>query len=229
MTTNLKPDANPELKSSAGKFYIEGITYTKDIQKKQKSKAMLGFDQRLLILLRSESFKRYPELFTDDSSSGIPLWVDISQVTNDNKTKTLTWMLCTGMLCGIIFPLPGEMEEKFDIKTGVWNGQGGIRGESIKNNFQRDSEFWVSVFTPTALITIPGESDVPKISGTILDTDSQMKEYELITAQQIATSLAKSISEKDASYWKTMPSMRLKGSQSLPEAIPFSTNQADAF
>lgn len=224
-TTNLKPDTNPELTSPAGKFYIEGITYTNNIP---KNPTMSDFDKRLLSLVRKECITRYPELFSGDSSSSIPLWVDVNQKTDSNDSKTFTWMFCSLMLCGIIFPLPGESDEQFDIKAGVWNGGEGIKGASANKSFQRNMYFWVSVFTPSALITIPGESDFPKESGTIFEIESQMAAYELLTAQQIATALAKSVAEKDLGFWTARPLM-LKGTQSLPEAIQPSTNQTDAF
>ncbi len=225
-TTNLKPETNLELKYSAGKFYIEGLKYDNNLP---ENPTMADFDKRLLPLVRKECIARYPELFSGDSSSSIPLWIDVNQKTNSNDTKTFTWMFCSLMLCGMVFPLPGESDEQFDVKAGVWNGQQGIKGASANKSFDRNMYFWVTVFTPLALITIPGESDFPKESGTIFGIESQMAAYELLTAQQIATALAKSVAEKDPSFWSARPLM-LKGTQSvLPEAIQPSTSQTDAF
>lgn len=227
-TTNLKPESNPELKSPAGKFYIEGIKYTNNIPKEQQKQSISDFNESIVPLVRKECIARYPELFSADSSSSIPLWVEVTHYTTNNDGKTITWMFCSLMLCGIIFPLPGEVDEQFDIKTGVWNGQQGIKGTFAHNNFERDSYFWVSVFTPSALITIPGESDFPKVSGTIFNINSQMAEYQALTAEQIATAIAKSVAEKDLGFWSARP-LILKGTQSIPEAIQPSANQADAF
>lgn len=227
-TTTLKPDANPELKSPAGKFYIEGITYDNNFPKEQQKQSISDFNKRILPLVRKECITRYPELFSDDSSSSIPLWVDVNQKTNNNDTKTFTWMFCSLMLCGIVFPLPGEADEQFDLKIGVWDGNENIKGASLKESFQRNMYFWVSVFTPSALITIPGESDFPKESGTILGMQGQIDAYELLTAQQIATALAKPVAEKDIAFWAARP-LTLKSTQTLPEAIQPSTTQIDAF
>jgi hypothetical protein len=239
-TTNLKPDANPELKSPAGKFYIEGIKYTTENVLPSSGAVKQDFeDQRkdyedkfvknLLPLVRKECIARYPGLFTDNSSSSIPLWVDVNHISTTNDTKTLTWMFCTVMLAGIILPLPAETNEKIELKAGVWNGQEGIRGAAIQKSFQRETEVWVSLL-PTALITIPGESDFPKISGTILDLENQIAAYELATAQQITTALAKSVAGKGSNYWAAVPSSQKSAvQQSLPEAIPSSPNTADPF
>ena len=227
-TTDFKPEANTELKSSAGKFYIEGLTYANNIPIEQKNQPMLDVDKRLLVLLRKECIARYPELFSEDASSSIPLWVDVNQITTIYNAKSLTWLLCTGLLCGLVFPLPGGSEEQFAIKAGVWNGQEGIKGASIKKDFQRTSSIWSSALTPSALITIPGESDFPKWSYTEFNIKGHTDAYEVITAQQISTALAKSVSDKDLSFWSARPLM-LKGAQSIPEAIQASTNQTDAF
>ena len=240
-TTNLKPEANPELKSSAGKFYIEGIKYTSNTINQtspgmgqdfetQKKAYEEEFGRRLLALVRKECAARYPALFTDNSSSATPLWIEVNHITVTNDSRTLTWMLCTVMLSGIIFPCPGDTNETIEIKTGVWNGQEGIRGATILNNFQRYTEFWVSVFTPSALIPISGESDFPKISGTIFEIESQTASYELITAQQVATAVAKSVAEKDSNYWVAMPAKQKKNiQQALPEAIAPTKTAADPF
>lgn len=227
-TTDLKPETNPELKSSAGKFYIEGLTYANNIPIEQKNQPMLDIDKRLLPLMRKECITRYPQLFSEDASSSIPLWVDVNQVTTIDNNKSMIWFLSSVMLCGLVFPLPGGSDDQFAIKAGVWNGQEGIKGASVKRDFQRTSATWSSAFTPLALITIPGESDFPKSSYTEFNPRSRINDYELITAQQIATALAKSMADKDSGFWSARPLM-LKGSQSIPEAIQPSTNQIDAF
>jgi hypothetical protein len=132
------------------------------------------------------------------------------------------------MLCGTIFPCPGDTNEKIKIETGTWNGRDGIRGAAVPNSFQRYSEFWVSIL-PTALIPISGESDFPKISGTIFEIESQTATYELITAQQVATAIAKSVAEKKSDYWAVSPPPQIAVQQSLPEAIAPAKNTADPF
>ena len=128
----------------------------------------------------------------------------------------------------LIFPCPGDTNEKIKIETGTWNGRDGIRGAAVPNSFQRYSEFWVSIL-PTALIPISGESDFPKISGTIFEIESQTATYELITAQQVATAIAKSVAEKKSDYWAVSPPPQIAVQQSLPEAIAPAKNTADPF
>lgn len=238
-TTSLKPEANPDLKSPAGKFYVEGIKYTGENANQargmgqdfeaQKKAYEEKFCRNILPLVRKECAARYPGLFTDNSSSAIPLWVDINHKTSTDDSRTLTWMLCTVMICGIILPCPGDTDEKFELKTGVWDGREGIRGAAANNNFQRYSEFWVSIL-PTALIPISGESDFPKISGTIADIDRQMAAYELITAQQISTAVAKSVADKKSDYWTVAPQQqKLAVPQALPEAVAPAKTAADPF
>jgi len=87
------------------------------------------------------------------------------------------------------------------------------------------------VFTPSALIPISGESDFPKISGTVFEVESQTAAYELVTAQQISTAIAKSVAEKDSNYWAAAgPSPRkIAVQQALPEAIAPAKNTTDPF
>ena len=242
-TTSLKPEVNPDLKSPAGKFYVEGIKYTTDIvrqsspdSKRQDADGQIKayeekFCKNVLPLVRKECITRYPALFTDSSSSAaaIPLWVDVNHITVTNDSRSITWMLCTVMICGIILPCPGDSDETIEIKTGVWDGREGIRGAAVPNSFKRFSEFWVSIL-PTALIPISGESDFPKISGTVFEIESQMAAYELITAQQIATAIAKSVADKKSDYWAVAPQQqKIAVQQALPEAVAPAKTAADPF
>ncbi len=203
VTTNLKPETNPELKSPAGQFYVAGLKYAWAMSNGELDKEVVGkAEQRLLPLVRQECIARYPGLFLDTASSGaIPLGVEISCTTTMHSGKTIAWMLCTLDICGTILPAPGDTDEDFDVKVGVWNGRDGIGGVPLQNSFQRQEHVWVSVFSPAALITIPGESDFPKVSGTIFGIQGQMEASYQQTAQQVATTLAQLVATKEPGFW----------------------------
>lgn len=212
MTTNLKPSSDPKLKSAAGKFYIEGIKYTSisNSQPREDKPALAksyenDFRNQLLSSMHKECVARYPGLFSAEPASAIPLRVDVKHMSNTDSSQVPVKMFCTLLLCGTILPLSAETDEKIELNIGIDDGRENIAGKGIKKSFDRKTEVWVSVLLPTALITIPGESDFPKISGTILGIDKQITEGARITAQQIVTAVAETIVTKDAAYWKTAP------------------------
>ena len=206
MTTNLKPETDPTLKSPAGQFYIAGLKYkyadaNQQVQIDQSTIA--DAERRLLPLVRKECTSRYPALFMAEASSAIPLGVEVDCTMTMHTGKMVAWMLCTVDLCGTFFPCPAAQDEDFDVKAGVWNGRDGIGGTPLQNSFRREDHLWVSVFSPAALITIPGESDFPKMSGTLLGMQEQMETSYQQTAQQVATALAKLVAVKEPGYWTT--------------------------
>ncbi|MFA6713861.1 MAG: hypothetical protein WC082_03195 [Victivallales bacterium] len=212
MTTNLKPSADPKLKSAAGKFYIEGIKYTNisSSQPREDKPALAksyenDFRNQLLSSMRKECVARYPGLFSTEPASAIPLRVDVKHMSSTDSSQVPLKMFCTLLLCGTILPLSTETDEKIELDIGIDDGRGNIAGKAVKKSFERKSEVWVSVLLPTALIPIPGESDFPKISGTILGIDKQVTDSARITAQQIITAVAKAIITKNIAYWKTAP------------------------
>jgi hypothetical protein len=219
VTTNLKPGTDPELKSPAGQFYVAGLKYkyadaNQQVQMDQTTIA--DAERRLLPLVRKESASRYPALFVNEaSSSSIPLGVEVNCTITQHNGKMVAWMLCTVDICGTILPVPGDYDEDFDVKAGIWNGRDGIAGVPLQNSFRREDHMWVSVFSPAALITIPGESDFPKMSGTIFGIQSQMETGYQQTAQQVATALAQLVATKEPGFW-VVPA----GSESSPAALP---------
>jgi len=218
VTTSLKPEANPDLKSPAGRFYIAGLKYQyKDanprIQVDQKT--IEDTERRLLSLVSQECASRYPGLFVGEAaSSSIPLGVEVSCTTTQHTGKTLAWMLCTADLCGLIFPCPGQMDQAFDVKAGVWSGRNGLRGAPLQKNVLTENHFWVSVLTPSALFHMPGESDFPKKSGTLFSLQQQMETGYRQAAQQVATALAQLVADKEAGFW-TVP----VGAESIPATM----------
>ena len=224
VTTNFKPETDPELKSPAGQFYVAGLKYgwamsNGEINKEVVAKA----EERLLPLVRQECSARYPGLFIQEASAGsIPLGVEVNCTTTMHSGKTIAWMLCTADICGTIFPAPGDTDQDFNVKAGLWNGRDGIGGVPLQNGFRREEHVWVSVFSPAALITIPGESDFPKVSGTIFGIQGQMEASYQQTAQQVATALAHLVATKEPGFW-VVPAGRETTSatlSSLPATLP---------
>jgi hypothetical protein len=183
--------------------------------------------------VRKECASRYPALFVDEaSSSSIPLGVEVICTTTQHPGKTIAWMLCTVDICGTILPAPGDTDEDFDVKAGVWNGRDGIAGAPLQNGFHREDHVWVSIFSPAALISIPGESDFPKTSGTLFSMQEQMRNSYQITAQQVATSLAHLVADKEPGFWVVSASSESSpaASSSAPTTtLPPPTDQAAPF
>ena len=218
-TTDLKPEANAELKSPAGRFYVAGLKYkyadaNPQIQIDQKT--IDDAERRLLTLVNKECASRYPALFVDEASSGsIPLGVEVNCTTTQHPGKSMAWILCTVDICGLILPAPGQVDEAFEVKTGVANGRGGMSGSPLQKSFRREDHFWVSVMTPSALIHMPGESDFPKMSGTLFSIQAQMDSSYQQTAQQVATALAQLVATQEPGFW-VVP----VGSESVPTTLP---------
>jgi hypothetical protein len=218
VTTNLKPGMDSELKSPAGQFYVAGLKYAnaKPLQNPaDEQKTVADIERRLLPLVRKECTSRYPALFMDEASSFIPLGVEVRNTTTMHNGKMMAWELGTACLCGLIFPLPSDSDEDFDVRAGVWDGRDGMQGAPLQTSFRRENHVWVSILTPTALITIPGKSDFPKVSGTLFGIQNQMETYYQQIAQQIATALAQLVATKEPGYW-----VAPVGRESTPAALP---------
>jgi len=213
VVTNLKPETNVGLKSTAGSFYIAGLKYHNS--NSQMAQADAEIERALLPVLRRECLSRYPGLFVDETAKAIPLGVDLKNTNIMHDGETICWMAGTLMLCGMVFPLPGQSDEDITVGVRVWSGQETLWDAPFQKNFRRENHMWVSIFTPLALITIPGESDFPKMSGTLLDVQAQQETYYQQIAQQVATVLAKMVVTKDAAYWAAQP----RG-QSIPAVVP---------
>lgn len=205
MTTDLKPEKDPVLKASAGTFYVAELTFSADNLSQQTAETYKKYQRELLPLLRKECLERYPALFTDDSSGAIPLKIDVGSTTAMHTLKTIGWLYGTLLISGVILPCPGDSDEDIDMRVGVWTGRENLRSATLQKSFRREIHTWVSLLTPAALITIPGESDFPKVSGSLFNMQGMEKVYLQQLASQIATALAKTVVTKDAEYWTAQP------------------------
>ncbi|MDD5596453.1 MAG: hypothetical protein PHV82_00825 [Victivallaceae bacterium] len=108
-------------------------------------------------------------------------------------------MLCSLTLCGTIFPAPLNSERNINVAVSLWNGYDG-GGLSVNNSFRRREYVWVS-FSPCALITVPGESDFPKISEAFNMGRFAYNDIPQV-AQQIAAVTARAVTGKSPVHWK---------------------------
>lgn len=222
VVTDLKPEKNGELKAAAGPFYVAGLKYASTIphapQNQQSDQNMAEIERQLLPLVRHACASRYPALFVDEPGKAIPVGVEVDDtITDTHQSKTLAWMLGTLDICGVIFPCPGQQDDAFTVKTGVWNGGARLRSAVPQITFHREMHFWLTVFTPLGLITVPGETDFPKTSGTLFDMQGLQNDYCQQVAQQLATVLAKQVTTQDAAYWTAQP---LEPYPSVPAVQP---------
>jgi hypothetical protein len=221
--TDLKPEADPKLASSAGKFYIAGLSYNCDAGYVHESPPPMdvAYEKNLLRPLRKECSARYPLLFSEASESAIPLFVTVEEEFKQSEFKTIAWMLGTLMIVPMILPAPFvDMDRDITVSAGVWNGTDSKGSGTVRSSFHRKHILWGTVLTPLALIPIPGESDFPKESSVFCMSRGGFDDIPQV-AQQTATALAKMVVTKDAAYWTAQP--RWTGSPaSLSNPAPMS-------
>ena len=206
ITTDFKPEADPELKSPAGKFYVADLKYTyAEITQTDDNDTppfVAQIERLLLSLLREECKERYPALFELDKAKAIPLGVTVKKTFDMHESKTLGWMFGTLLISGTILPAPIHQTEELDLKVCVWTGETGVTTAFLQKNFQREFHGWMSLLTPAGLIHMPGESDFPKKSATALTDFYGQKTMYPPLASQLATAIAKLVMEKDAAFWE---------------------------
>lgn len=216
--TDLLPESDAKLTAPSGTFYVADLKFGSSTPNPQLAQSYEKYQRQLLPLLRKECMERYPALFSDDPTFAIPLGVDVETTTTMHNLKMLAWMYGTLLISGVILPCPGDSDEDFDVAAFVWSGRDQRQGPSLQKSFRRENHTWVSLLTPAALITIPGESDFPKVSGTIFNVQKMETVYLQQLAPQIATALAKLVVTRDSAYWTAQP--RWTGSPSMSPALP---------
>jgi hypothetical protein len=209
MLTDLKPAKNAELKSPAGTFYVADLKFNLvlDNPSPQTTETYKEYQRKLLPLLKKECVERYPALFANDAASSIPLTLTAETTSTSHDFKTKCWLLGTLLISGVILPCPGQTDEDITLKAGIWTGKEERQVTVLEKKFRREIHMWISLLTPAALITIPGESDIPKVSETLLDIPQIERSYLQLLASQIATALAETIAIKDPEFWTSQPRM----------------------
>ena len=141
--------------------------------------------------LQQTMSKGYPQLFTDDLEA-IPLVVRVESRNDSNGV---------GAFIGGFFTLgtlPVPSYTGFEREVGVtpWSGAGALLPESVVRYSRRD-HIWVTIFTPLALIPLPGRSDMDRATGTILSANDnsyvkkQQAFNELTFQKAVLSALAK--------------------------------------
>ena len=207
IVTDFRPEADPELSSQAGMFYIAELKYTYTNSDNKKNNLENDFSKKcerfLLPILRKNCIRYYPALFTEEPTDAIPLDVTVENTFNMHEGKTMGWMFGTLLISGLIFPVPVEQDEDIVVKICIWNEQRNIHQTPLKMKFERVFHAWVSILTPIALIPVPGESDFPKTSVNITEDFYGQKTLLPQLASQVTTAIAKMITTTDPAYWAT--------------------------
>jgi len=205
VVTDMKPAANPELKSPAGTFYVADFKLVPD--QRETAPNIIGmwkkYQQEALPLLKKECVSRYPALFSTDATASIPLCITVETTQTRHELKTMCWMFGTLMVCGSILPLPGGRDEDILLKAYVGTGPNPIQTTTVQKNFRREFHGWMSLLTPSALIPIPGDSDLPKVSATVLNSEKVFYLQPLTT--QIVTALAETLATTAPEFWTAQP------------------------
>ncbi len=128
---------------------------------------------------------RYPQLFSRDPKA-IPCTVSIAYLSQD-KPKELPLLILTLGLAGMVFPCwpPHEFHQNFDITLDA--GEDRVFGKTACSACEFKS---ISLYTPFALLGVPGESDIPKQSGVVA---SQNKEFQERKGEAILDELVEAI------------------------------------
>jgi hypothetical protein len=187
--TTLKPVPEPGLNVPGSRFYIADLKYTTPANPYSAKQ-----EARISQLFKKECPEDYPNLFTSSPDGSIPLRVEVNQTTKAYIGKTMCWMYGTLLISGLILPCPGQTDESYNINVSVWNSNPALPGQSCATNgFRNEYYTWCSILTPAALKEIPGESDFPKISGSIFNMEPMMEDYYKTISSQLAAAVAHAV------------------------------------
>ncbi|MBE9537087.1 MAG: hypothetical protein IMF07_07890, partial [Proteobacteria bacterium] len=141
-------------------------------------------------LLMKEAEKAYPELFAAKGNI-IPVELKI-RIKRSDRPSFFKYLLFS--LYGII---PSTFSVKEDIKLDVK-----IRDESNELLLRKTSDLsleatrWMTMFTPLGLIPIPGESDIPKLTGIDQFADTKGSEPHFVR-RSIVNGIVKTLKDSD--------------------------------
>lgn len=215
--TTLKPASEPGLSVPDSRFYIADLNYTLPAtpysEKQQK---------RISEEFKKECLSAYPKLFTDSPDGAVPLSVTISQTNKVYLGKTMCWMYGTLLISGVILPCPGQMDEAYEINVSV-------RGNNqtllcTTNGFRNEYHTWCSLLTPAALMEIPGESDFPKISGSLFNMKPLEDDYYNTISRQLASAVAHAVVGSGSEFTKMTPVPAPVIAQTKPPAVEKTDN-----
>jgi hypothetical protein len=140
-------------------------------------------------------------------------------------------MFGTLFMAPYFLPLPTDRDRNMTVAIGTGTGHEGFKNIAFRKEFNRKEHGWFTIFSPLALIAIPGKSDFPKES-----TIFNMKGLDLYDdvpqlAQQVATALAKLVATQDAAFWTSQPRTGTSSplSPTRPVATPLPPETVDPF
>jgi hypothetical protein len=155
-----------------------------------------GFAERFTTLAE----KRYPRLFSN-SRNAIPIAVRIDLAVKAQSQATIAGAVLTfGIIGGIFpsFPWTTEWQVKIQIED--------IREETIlTTGFKTEDRGWFSLFSPFGLISIPGESDAPKVSSTESCPGVLPREHSQYAAECMIDLLAMELLKLNPAKLRTRP------------------------
>jgi hypothetical protein len=201
--TTLKPVSEPELRVPDCRFYIADLQYTTVPNAYNGNRQ----EDRLAKQFKKECSIAYPNLFTTDQAGSVSLGIDVVQKDKVYIGKTMIWMYGTLMISGLILPCPGQADAEYDIRISVLEDESAVSGKlCATNGFKNEYHTWSSLFTPAALIEIPGESDFPKISGSLFNMKPLEDDYYNVISRQLAAAVAHAVVGAGPEFTKAAPS-----------------------
>ena len=115
--------------------------------------------------LQETMSKGYPRLFSDDLEA-IPLVVRLKTETDNNGVGAFIG----GFFTLATLPVPSYTGFAKEVGVTPWSGAGAVLPEAVIRYTRRD-HIWVTVFTPLALIPLPGRSDMDRATGTLMNAN----------------------------------------------------------
>ena len=117
----------------------------------------------------AEARKQYPLIFGEERNA-LPVNVEVDCEYDDFSDRAGKYALLTVLTLGLVpTPAPAEGNEAgdFTVRVSAEDPEHGpIEYPPVK--FQRRNAAWWTVFTPLGLIPVPGQTDIPRSSTTIV-------------------------------------------------------------
>lgn len=169
-----------------------------------------GFGEQL----QQRAERRHPQLFSQ-ARTAIPITLRATYDNEDHMGAMIAAELLTLTACGAVFPSwPAEMD--YTVRLAVLDPEGHpVQDAACTAKIVQ----WVSLFTPLALISVPGPSEVPKSSSCILNAMSEEKLFSDYIMDALADTLAAELLKLDPA--------KLRTTSSAPATVPLETTTPD--
>lgn len=169
-----------------------------------------GFGEQL----RQRAEQRHPRLFSH-ARTAIPITVRATYDNENHMGVAFVVEILTLTACGAVFPSwPAEMD--YTVRLAILDPEGHpVQDAACTAKLVQ----WVSLFTPFALINVPGPSEVPKSSSCILNATSEDKLFSDYIMDALADTLAAELLKLDPA--------KLRATSSVPTTVPMETVTPD--